>query len=320
MAADADECMSNVADARVCTIAQVCAAAVDSAISRHDDVHMSTNTDTSESTSSHDRDALARQALDQFARDPGRSVAVCVEIGELRWSAHVAGDVTRPAASLLKLPLAMAVESAMAADRLGLFDNADVSVGSVLDGWSEPTVLRSLHPDRTVDAHEMLRLMISSSDGPSARWLLNAVGLPAVVTAVASSGCNATEVKLRPGAAGGSLSGVTTAADALRMLAAACDQQRFPITAAALAASTLNSRIPLGVLASDIEIAHKTGTLFSVAHDVALLTVPGGEVRIAFLSDAQHDTLVTGYDMGICTQSLLAAFGVGVTGTRSVDG
>ena len=90
--------------------------------------------------------------------------------------------------------------------------------------------------------------------------------------------------------------------------------------AGALKASTLNSRIPLGVRRSDIDVAHKTGTLRSVAHDVALLDVPGGQVWLAFLSDAQHDTLVTGYEMGLCTQQVLGAFDLQVTSSRSAVG
>lgn len=262
----------------------------------------------------------ALAALRAFGSEPGRSVAARVTIGDNTWTGLVAGDVPRPAASLLKLPLAIAVEDAMAKDPSGRLGTAEVTVAELLIGWREPTVLRAFDTERTLRPRELLRLMVSSSDGPAARWLLDTVGIDAVGQAVNASGCENTSVELRPGAPGGALTGTTTAEDALRMLAAALDAARFPLTAQSLAASTLNSRIPLGVRRGDIEIAHKTGTLFSVAHDVAMLDVAGGEIWIAFLTDSQHDTLVTGYEMGICTQRLLAAFGVGVHGTRSVDG
>lgn len=265
----------------------------------------------------------AEAALRTFAREPGRSVAVRVAIGKSVWNAEIAGDEPRPAASLLKLPLAMAVEQALDVEKGvtagdGLAE-ATVRIGELLEGWSEPTVLRALDAERTLTAVELLRLMVSSSDGPSARWLHSAVGNQ-VVAVIEECGCTATEARLQPGAAGGALVGRTTANDALRLLAAALDVTRHPITAAALANSTLNSRIPLSVQRSDIAVAHKTGTLFGVAHDVARLQVPGGEVWLAFLTDAQHDTLVTGYEMGMCTQEVLAAFGVGVTATGSADG
>lgn len=293
--------------------------------------------------------ARAEAALRAFAREPGRSVAVRVVIGDLRWAAQVAGDEPRPGASLLKLPLAMAVEQAMgvdsyarrtgrpavdgfvaggpaaaelAADETAMDGplTAAVRVGELIADWPESTLLRALDPGRPLQAVELLRFMVSSSDGPSARWLLAVVGLEAVAKAIAQAGCTSTHVELRPGSPGGPLTGTTTANDAMKLLAAALDEQRHPITAGALADSTLNSRIPLGVQRRDIAIAHKTGTLFGVAHDVAMLDVSGGQVWLAFLSDAQHDTLVTGYEMGLCTQEVLAAFGLGVLGSRSADG
>ena len=67
------------------------------------------------------------------------------------------------------------------------------------------------------------------------------------------------------------------------------------------------------------EIAHKTGTLRGVAHDVAHLTCDRGDAWLAFLSYDQHDTLVTGYEMGVATRSLLEYAGLQVTSTRSVS-
>ena len=55
-----------------------------------------------------------------------------------------------------------------------------------------------------------------------------------------------------------------------------------------------------------------------VANDVAVINCAGGTVWIAFLAEAQHDTLVTGYEMGICTRELLDAWGLGARGTRSL--
>jgi len=41
-------------------------------------------------------------------------------------------------------------------------------------------------------------------------------------------------------------------------------------------------------------------------------------VSLAFLTEHQHDTLVTGYEMGICTRGLLQAWGLAVRRTRSL--
>ena len=256
----------------------------------------------------------------RFAREEGRSVAIRVDLGEVTWAGGVRADQTRPAASLLKVPLAMAAEDALAADPAGWLAKVEVSIGDLLSDWREPTVLRALDPDRSLRVGELIRLAVSSSDGPSAAWLLQSVGIDAVRSTIAGIGCLDTEAGVKDGAPGGALVGLTTADDALKMMEAALDRGAYPIMSAALAASTLNSRIPLGVAQSDVEIAHKTGSLFGVAHDVARLRVTSGEVWLAFLTDTQHDTLVTGYEMGLCTQELLAAFGVKVSATSSLTG
>ncbi|WP_367116324.1 serine hydrolase [uncultured Lamprocystis sp.] len=101
------------------------------------------------------------------------------------------------------------------------------------------------------------------------------------------------------------------------MLRAAADSARYPCTANALRRSIRNSRIPLGANDLDVQILHKTGSLTGVAHDVALLECVEGRVWAAFLTEQQHDTLITGYAMGICTRHVLQAWGLAVQRTSS---
>ena len=96
------------------------------------------------------------------------------------------------------------------------------------------------------------------------------------------------------------------------------DAARNPLTAAALHNTIRSSRIPLGADGLDVRLAHKTGSLAGVAHDVAVLDSPGGRLSLAFLTEDQHDTLVSGYEMGICTRGLLQAWGLAVRRSRSL--
>lgn len=253
-------------------------------------------------------------ALAGFTREPGRSVLVEVfPEGAAPWRAGVAEDVARPAASLLKLPLALAVEAAFASGELD--PGSLVAVERLV---SRPGVLAVLHPGHQVSLAELLGLCLALSDNDAARHLLSLVELPAVRDAATRCGATQTTVRWDDGHPGGPLVGTTTASDALALLAAGSDARRHPTTAGALANSVHNSRIPLGVTAADVKVAHKTGTLTGVGHDVAVLRTGTGEVRLAFLSDSQHDTLVTGYDMGICTQEILAAWGMSVRSTKAI--
>ena len=261
-----------------------------------------------------DADLAARAAVDAFAREKGRSVSVRVETLDRAWSYGVAVDVHRPAASLLKLPLAVAAETALLVGDLEPTD--EVPVYDLLHEGDGPSVLHALVPQHRLSVAEILGLAMSASDTPCARWLLAAVGIGAVRAAAEQAGCADTTVEPASGAAG-PLRGLTTADDAIRLLAAASDPDRCPVTARALDHSVRNSRIPLGANADDIRIAHKTGTLAGVAHDVAVIRCRTATVRLAFLTDAQHDTLVAGYEMGICTREVLVAFGLEVVSTAS---
>ena len=266
-------------------------------------------------------DAAARAAtasaalLRAFAREPGRSVLARVESPDATWEGGLAADEPRPAASLLKVPLALAAERAFAEGRLD--PRAPVTVGELSAGPGAGP-LRVLDAGLALTGADVLGLCIALSNQACAIWLLEAVGLDAVLAAAAAAGCEATTMTAVDDHPSTPLLGQTTARDALRLLAAAADAARHPLTANALRHTALNSRIPLGADGLDVSVAHKTGTLLGVANDVAVLDCRGGKLSVAFLTEEQHDTLVSGYEMGICTRGLLEAWGLAVRCTRSI--
>ena len=254
--------------------------------------------------------------LRDYASEPGRSVLVRVETPTRMWEGGIAADEGRPAASLLKLPLAMAVEDAIAS---GAIDTgAVVPVGALVDAWAGAGPLRVLRPDLSLAVADVLGLCLALSDRACATWLLAAVGFDAVRAVVAGLRCDATTFEAAPDDPGGPLVGRTTARDALRLVEASADEARYPLTASALRNNVRDSRIPLGADGLDVQLAHKTGSLPGVAHDVAVLDCAGGTLSIAFLTEGQHDTLVSGYAMGICTRGLLEAWGLAVRRGRSL--
>ena len=258
----------------------------------------------------------SERLLRGFAREPGRSALVRVETPHAAWEAGVAADEPRPAASLLKVPLALAVEDAF---RRGTPDAGEpVPIRRLLAADAGPGPLRVLLPQGTLTAAEVLGLCLALSDRSCATWLLDAVGIEAIRDVIARLGCDATAVVVARGDPGGPLVGRTTARDALRILAASVDDARYPVTANALRNSVRDSRIPLGAVDLDVRIAHKTGSLPGVAHDVAVIDCAGGTLWAAFLTETQHDTLVAGYEMGICTRGILATWGLAARGSRSI--
>ena len=254
--------------------------------------------------------------LRDYAREPGRSVLARVETPHAAWEGGVAADEPRPAASLLKVPLAMAVERAFGSGDLD--PRATVLVRRLVAGDVRPGALHVLDPDLRLTAADVRGLCLALSDRSCTTWLLDAVGLVAVRDVVADLGCDATVISVDLEHPGGPLVGRTTARDALRLVAASTDAACHPLTAHALRNTVRDSRIPLGAAGLDVRIAHKSGSLAGVAHDVAVLDCPGGTLSLAFLTEEQHDTLVSGYEMGICTRGLLEAWGLAVRRSRSL--
>jgi beta-lactamase class A len=260
---------------------------------------------------------MSARVLRAYAREPGRSVLARVETPDTVWEGGVAADEARTAASLLKVPLAMAAERAFGTGALD--PAATVTVERLAAGGPNPEPLRVLRPDHLLTAAEVLGLSLALSDNACAAWLLDGVGIAAVREVLADLGCGSTMVaEDRDLARGGPVVGHSTARDALRLVAASQDPVRYPLTTDALRRTCMNSRIPLAADGLDVSVAHKTGTLRGVANDVAILEGTGGTLSIAFLTEDQHDTLVTGYEMGICTRGLLETWGLGVSRTRSL--
>jgi hypothetical protein len=222
-----------------------------------------------------------------------------------------------------RLVVAHRMSTVRGADRVvvvagSLDPETTMAVERLRAGGRGPEPLRVLRPGRLLTAAEVVGLCLSLSDRACASWVLDLVGVAAVRDVVAGLGCAATTVMDDREAAGGPIVGRTTARDALCLVAASQDAARYPLTANALQHGFRDTRIPLGATGLDVRIAHKTGTLLGVADDAAVIECDGGTLRLAFLTEEQHVTLVSGYEMGICTRGLLQTWGLTVRRGRSL--
>jgi beta-lactamase class A len=261
-------------------------------------------------------DEVARKAVDDYAA-PGRSALIRIRTEGATWEYGVEPDRPHRAASLLKLGIAIAVEDEIHAGTLDA--NASVLLRDLAARPSDHSVLDLLDPESVMSLRTLVSLMAGASDNTCTRWLLSLIGRDRIAAAISSVGCHDTIINLDiddevP------IAGITTCRDALHLLHVASDPNRCPITAHALRHSIRNSRIPLGATATDVSIAHKTGSLTGLAHDVAILECGAGRADIAFLTDDQHDTLIASYAMGICTREVLTAWHLDTTFSVSADG
>lgn len=254
------------------------------------------------------------EALHNFVTNEHCAVALEIDLPEISFSTHLNGTKQFPAASILKLPIAMAIEEQSQRGELDLHETHQLS--EVLNQSRAHSVLRGMVSSKTITTEELLRVMLIASDELATFQLRTILKTQDVNTLITESGCLETYLSEVIGPV--SVLGKTSANDALRLMSLTTSEAQFPTCASALKTSILNSRIPLGAQEFDISLLHKTGSLPGVAHDVAELTTEEGFLRIAFLTENQTDTVLTGYKMGLCTREILEACGVSVKSTRSI--
>lgn len=245
------------------------------------------------------------EALTQFVGDDvGRSVLVSG--GGRR--AGIAEDVARPAASVAKLWIAVALHDA-AAD--GEIDTGTLVAVRDLPPTDNPTVLSALDEDHRLSLGELAGFMLAVSDNRAAHHLAGLLGQDRVDRAATELGC--TRTALRSGFDDGCIergevrSSPTSASDCAITLDAVMTSPRLAPLRPPLRSSLFNSRI-LSRLPDDVIVSHKTGSLDGVANDVGVLHTRRGPLTMCFLTEGQPDTVRTSSDIGTCARALYDAF------------
>lgn len=255
--------------------------------------------------------------LNQFCSVSGRSVKLQVEMPEETFIFSYEADTLRPAASITKIVICVAVEKMIYENSINPKDA--INVGSLLHNDFGPSILKILNPTHELSIHELIGLCMSSSDPYASFFLGRLLPMDLIEKTLTDIGCLSTSINLGDGVKTPIISGNTTANEALLILKAGEDEYNSPMTARGLRSSILNSRIPIGIKDKGTLISHKTGTLLGVAHDVATISCYTGTIRIAFLSENQNDTLQTGYEMGLCVNRILGIFDLEVKNTKSFN-
>ena len=232
--------------------------------------------------------------------DAGRSVALRVrDLPDL----SVRAAVPRPAASVIKIALAMPVVRAGAEGRLDLDEQVPVTAFSKTRYVS---ILAAFDGARTLSVREICRLALITSDNPLAVYLQARVGLDAVnalLAQVCGPGCRMdagfSEAELGPA----NRVNVLTAKAALDLLGAVRADPAYADLLKALDHNLRNTRIP-ALLADDVWIAHKTGSLNGVVNDAGIVRGQGVEFTVAFLTDGQPDAAHTSNAIADCSLKL----------------
>ncbi len=251
--------------------------------------------------------------INEFIESEFESIAVEIESDSGNYTDSINGHVQHHAASLLKVPLAMAVENEIKCKNIN--ERSKIAISELLEFASQNSVLKGLVDTRNMSIREVINLSIISSDESCARYLRSIISTGAIADLLLDIDCLETEIY--PNESRYSINGKTTALDALKFIKYGSNLKKYPILSNALANSITNSRIPIGV-DKKFSVQHKTGTLMGLAHDVAEIKGSAGILRIACLTSRQSDLIISGLRMGLCVNQLLSTWDLSASSTISI--
>jgi beta-lactamase class A len=218
------------------------------------------------------------------------------------------GGLPFPAASLVKVPLAMAIYERAAAGEFSLDDRiARRDLGQT----AYPSILEVFSRGHVFALRELCGLMLATSDNSASQYLLERIGMRAVNAAAKRMGARSTRIVvgfLDELLGNEGRANVTTANDTVVMLKALASNPTYESLGFAMRNNLRNFRMPLR-LPDTLPVAHKTGSLTGVAVDAGIAYGRDIDLAVAFLSDHQPDTARTGLSIGNCMGHLWRALG-----------
>ena len=117
----------------------------------------------------HEAISATESALNKFATTINRAVAIEISVQGLNWTSNINGQDVYPAASLLKIPLALAAEQMMAN---GVLDpKRKVSLKALRENRIQNSVLSAFSDTKFITIEEVLRFTLISSDEQCTRYL-----------------------------------------------------------------------------------------------------------------------------------------------------
>ena len=231
--------------------------------------------------------ALAREQLEKLLTGPGEVGLVVkdLETGEtLAWLA----ERRFPAASLIKIPILVeALRQAATNPRL-MEERIAIEPTSRVAGFG---ILKELQSIEALTLLDLLTLMIVMSDNTATNLCIDRLGMGAVNDGIARLGLTATVLQRKMmdlAAREGGLDNFTSAGDMARLLELLATERILSPPGCRralgiLARQQVKDRLPL-LLPSDVAVAHKTGELPGIRHDVGLLRWDTHQIVVAALT------------------------------------
>jgi len=217
----------------------------------------------------------------EFVHQPGQ-IAIMMQSKNNPSISVAINDAKRlPSASLVKAAIACA-----AADDPQINLSTPIKV-SDLDATFYCSILQAFDPIDEISWKTLIGLMLIVSDNPATTGVLDAIGMAKVNDWLVSRGLNHTnlDVGFDDASLGAPLrANQTNARDCLHLLKLIDTNPDYAFIKHMLANNLRNERIPKK-LPDEAVIAHKTGTLNGLMHDIAIIDSPDAAYYLVILAD-----------------------------------
>ncbi|MCR9270593.1 MAG: class A beta-lactamase-related serine hydrolase [Hyphomonadaceae bacterium] len=233
--------------------------------------------------------AQALQSLcDRFALGQGKISLLVEAKSDPSLCAAVNADARLPSASVIKIAVACTAADLAARGDIDLTQS--ISRGS-LDETFYCSILHAFDADDPLTLKALIGLMLIVSDNPATSAVLQTVGMDRVNNWLDQNGLQDTNLSLgfEDAHLGTPLRvNLTTARDCLTLLKRVDSDPTYAFIKRMLANNLRNERIPKQ-LPDDTVIAHKTGTLAGLVHDIAIIESPIAAYYLVVLADELED-------------------------------
>ena len=226
----------------------------------------------------------------QSKRDPALSISI---------------GAIEPIASASVIKAAIACTAADLASR-GESDLSQSVPKHALDDTFYCSILEAFNADDNLTLKTLIGLMLIVSDNPATTAVLDAVGMDKVNAWCAANGMFATNISVGfdDASLGAPLrANLTTAADCLTLLKTIDSGAEYGFVKRMLQNNLRNERIPK-FLPDDAFIAHKTGTLTGLVHDIAIVDSPIANYYLIVLADGLADTASFARDLATYAEAV----------------
>lgn len=223
-------------------------------------------------------------------------------------------DVAFPAASVIKVPLVMALYADAADGHIDLGEQ--IPIGERVDGSG---VLRDMRDLATLSLRDHAALMIGLSDNTATNRVIERLGVERVDARMKEWGIGPTALRRRMydfEAAKRGLENVATARDLVallgRLVAGECRDRATSDAVLALMERCQDDEKLRRFLAPNTKVPSKSGTLDASRNDVAVFAGPAATVLVAAFTSEVRDTLAAEHLLGIIGRCAAVAAGMSV--------